>query len=64
MFIDGEAVIGCFFKSWSVNDGSDRMMDVIFSVEEEFDLPVWIERAPSQTNPIVILSWGELVEVA
>ncbi len=28
----------------------------LFQVEEEFDLPVWIERVPSQSNPSGFLS--------
>ena len=31
-------------------------MEVIFSVESDFDLPIWIERVPSQSNPADILS--------
>ena len=32
------------------------MIDIIFQVEEELDLPVWIERVPSQSNPADVLS--------
>ena len=56
LFTDSEAVRGAFLKSWPANKGSDRMIDVIFQVEEEFDLPVWIERVPSQSNPADVLS--------
>ena len=31
------------------------MIDIIFQVEEEFDLPVGIERVPSQSNPADLL---------
>ena len=56
LFTDSEAVRGAFLKSWSANKDSDRMIDIIFQVEEEFDLPVWIERVPSHGNPADILS--------
>ncbi len=31
-------------------------MDAIFDIGAEFDLPIWIERAPSQSNPADVLS--------
>ena len=31
-------------------------MDVIFDIEARFDLPVWTERVPSQSNPADVLS--------
>ena len=40
MFTDSEAVRGAFLKSWSANDDSDKMIDIIFQVESEFDVPV------------------------
>ena len=49
LFADSEAVRGAFLKSWSANDDSDRMISVIFQVESDFDVPVWIERVPSQS---------------
>ena len=49
MFTDSEAVRGAFLKSWSANDDSDKMIDIIFQVES--DVQVWIERVPSQSNP-------------
>ncbi len=56
LFIDSEAVRGAFLKSWSANEDSDRMIKIIVQVEEEFDIPVWIERVPSQSNSSDILS--------
>ena len=32
------------------------MISVIFQVESDFDVPVWIERVPSQSNPSDTLS--------
>ena len=32
------------------------MIEVIFRVGESFDVPVWIERVPSQSNPADRLS--------
>ena len=40
MFTDSEAVRGAFLKSWSANDDSDKMIDIIFQVESDFDVPV------------------------
>ena len=62
MFTDSEAVRGAFLKSWSANDDSDNMIDIIFQVESGFDVPVWIERVPSQSNPADILSMETVVE--
>ena len=56
LFIDSEAVRGAFLKTWSTNKDRDRMIDVIFQVEAGFDLPVWIETVPSQSNPAHVLS--------
>ena len=51
MFTDTEAVRGAFLKSWSANDDSDKTTDIIFQVESDFDVPVWIERVvPSQAE--------------
>ena len=62
MFTDSEAVRG-FFESWSANGDSDKMIDIIFQLESEFDVPVWIERVPSQSNPADILSRETVVEL-
>ena len=43
LFTDSEAVRGAFLESWSANDDSDKMISVIFQVESDFDVPVWIE---------------------
>ena len=51
LFTDSPAVRGSFLKSWSADEDSDRLMDVIFDTEARFDLPVWIERVPRQSNP-------------
>ena len=62
MFTDSEAVRGAFLKSWSAHDDSDKMIDIIFQVESGFDVQVWIERVPSQSNPADILSRETVVE--
>ncbi len=51
LFTDSEAVRGFFLKNWLANEDCDRLMDVIFDIEARFELLVWIERAPSQSNP-------------
>ena len=56
LFTDSKAVRGSFLKSWSANEDSHRLMDFIFSIEAGFDLPIWIERGPSQSNPADVLS--------
>ena len=56
LFTDSESVRGSFLKTWSANDNSDDMISVIFEVEEGFDIPLWIERVPSQSNPSDVLS--------
>ena len=56
LFTDSEAVQGAFLKSWSANDDSDKMISIIFQVESDLDVPVWIERVLSQSNPSDILS--------
>ena len=55
-FTDSEAVLGSFLTSWSANEGSDRLMDVILSIEAEFNQPSWIERVLNQGNPADVLS--------
>ena len=62
MFTDSEAVRGAFLKSWSAHDDSDKMIDIIFQVESDFDVPVWIERVPNQSNPADILSRETVME--
>ena len=49
LFTDSEAVRGAFFKSWSANDDSDKMIDIIF---QDFDVPVWIERVRARVIPL------------
>ena len=56
LFTDSEAVRGAFLKCWSANKDSDKIISIIFQVEEESDLPVWIESVPSQSNPADVLS--------
>ena len=56
LFTDSESVRGSFLKTWSANNDSDDMINVIFKVEEDFDIPLWIERVPSQSNPSDVLS--------
>ena len=31
------------------------MIEATFQVEENFDVPLWIERVPSQSNPADLL---------
>ena len=62
LFTDSEAVRGAFLKSWSANDDSDKLISLIFQVEIDFDVPVWIERVPSQSNPSDILSRETVAE--
>ncbi len=62
LFTDSEAVRGSFLRSWSANEDSDRMIKIIFQVGEEFNLPVWIERVPSQSNLADILSREAILE--
>ena len=56
LFTDSETVRGGFLKSWSANEDSDKIVNAIFQVESDFDVPLWIERVPSQSNPSDILS--------
>ena len=51
LFTDSESVRGSFLKTWSAKEDSDDMISVIFRVEGEFDVPLWIGRVPSQSNP-------------
>ena len=62
LFTDSEAVRGAFLKSWSANEDSDCLKDVIFDIESRIEILVWIERVPSQSNPADIRSM-ELVIV-
>ena len=62
LFTESEAVRGAFLKSWSANDDSDKLISLIFQVESDFDVPVWIERVPSQSNPLDILSRETVAE--
>ena len=62
LFTDSEAVRGAFLKSWSANDDSDKMINMIFQAEGDFDIPVWIERVPSKSNPSDILSRETVVD--
>ena len=48
LFTDSEAVRRSFLKSGSANEDSDRLMDLIFDIESRIEIPVWIERVPSQ----------------
>ena len=66
LFTDSESVRGSFLKTWSANDNSDDMINVIFEVEEGFDIPLWIERVPSQSNPsdvVAVFEGAERVRV-
>ncbi len=63
LFTDSGAVRGAFLKKWSANEDSDKMISIIFHIEEESDIPVWIERVPSQSNPSDILSRETVLEL-
>ena len=64
MFTDSEAVRGAFLKSWSANDDSDKMIDIIFQVESEFDVPVReILLAFCQTETVAEFEGAEKAEV-
>ena len=39
LFTDSQVVRGAFLKSWSANNASDKMMEVICRGEEKFDIP-------------------------
>ena len=56
LFTDSKAVRGSFLKSWSANEDSDRLIDVIFDIEAGFDFPIWIERVHSRSNPADVSS--------
>ena len=56
LFTDSESVRGAFLKNWSANRDSDELLESIFQIEPTFNLPVWIERVPSQSNPADLLS--------
>ena len=56
LFTDSDPVRGSFLKSWSANEDSDRLLDLILDIEARFELPVWIERVPRQSNLADILS--------
>ena len=56
LFTDSESVRGAFLKNWSANHDSDKLLESIFQIESTFNLPVWIERVPSQSNPADLLS--------
>ena len=64
LFTDSEAVTGAFLKSWSANKDSDKVINIIFQVEEEFDLPVWIESNPSDIlSREIVTKFGEAEKV-
>ena len=46
LLTDSEEVRGAFLKSWPANEDSDKTINLIFQVEEECGIPVWIERVP------------------
>lgn len=58
LFTGSESVRGSFLKTWSANsnEDSDDVINVIFQVEEKFDVPLSKERVPSQSNPSDVLS--------
>ena len=62
LFTDSESVRGAFLKNWSANHDSDKLLESIFQIESTFNLPVWIERVPSQSNPADLLSREVITE--
>ena len=62
LFTDSESVRGAFLKNWSANSDSDKLLESIFQIESTFNLPVWIERVPSQSNPADLLSREVITE--
>ena len=62
LFTDSESVRGAFLKNWSANHDSDKLLESIFQIESTFNLPVWIERVPSQSNPADSLSREVITE--
>jgi ribonuclease HI len=55
-FSDSEAVRGSFLKTWSLNESSNHLLAQIFRVEESSLCQIWLERVPSQSNPVDSLS--------
>lgn len=56
VFTDSEAVRFSFLKTWSCNDLCSKWLTRIFEVEESSLCPMWIERVPSQSEPVDSLS--------
>ena len=61
-FTDSEAVRHSFLKTWSKNDPCSNVLRCIFDLEESNLCPVWLERVPSQSNPVDFLSRGQVTE--
>lgn len=59
-FTDSEAVRHSFLKTWSKNDPCSDVLKCIFELEENSLCPVWLERVPSQSNPVDFLSRGRV----
>lgn len=55
-FIDSESVRGAFLKTWSNNSNNNHLLAQIFRVEEKSMCQIWLERVPSQFNPVDVLS--------
>lgn len=54
--VDSESVRGSFLKTWSNNDQCSFLLRKIFQVEAKCLCQVWLERAPSQSNPAEVMS--------
>ena len=61
-FTDSEAVRHSFLKTWSKNDPCSNVLKCIFELEENNLCPVWLERVPSQSNPVDFLSRGQVTK--
>ena len=61
-FTDSEAVRHSFLKTWSKNDPCSKVLECIFDLEENNLCPVWLERVPSQSNPVDFLSRGQVTK--
>ena len=46
----------------ALSSRTDKLLESIFQIESTFNLPVWIERVPSQSNPADLLSREVITE--
>jgi ribonuclease HI len=55
-FTDSEAVRCSFLQTWFHNNPCSKLFARLLFVEESKLCPVWLERVPSQSNPVDVLS--------